>query len=66
MKALIIIGCVSLYIVLGVIVSFIARNTLDDDIDLLFATMFWPIVAAVGMTWFIFVVIPKWIIDYFD
>lgn len=66
MKTLLIIGCVLLYIVLGTIVSFFARDTFDDDSDLFFATMFWPVVAAVGMLWFIFVVIPKWIIDYFD
>lgn len=66
MKTLLIIGCVLLYIVLGIIVSFIARDTFDDDMELFFITMFWPLFAAFGMLWFIFVVIPKWIIDYFD
>lgn len=66
MKTLIIIGCVLLYILLGIVVSLIARNSLDDDSDLYFATMFWPIFVVFGIIWLIFVVIPKWIIDHFD
>lgn len=66
MKTLLIIGCVLLYIMLGTIVSFIARNSFYDDMDLCFAAMFWPLFAAFGIIWLIFVVIPKWIIDHFD
>lgn len=66
MKTLLIIGCVLLYIMLGTIVSLIARNALYDEMDLFFATMFWPLFTAFGIIWLIFVVIPKWIIDHFD
>lgn len=66
MKTLIIIGCVLLYIVLGIVVSLILRNDLDDEMDLFFATMFWPLLSVSGIMWLIFVVIPKWIIDHFD
>ena len=66
MKTLLIIGCVLLYIMLGTIVSFIARNAIDDEMDLYFSTMFWPIFGAFRILWLLFVIIPKWIIDHFD
>lgn len=63
MKVLIIIGCVLLYILCGIFVAVLVRNEIDDDSDLFFAAIFWPITAVCGVFWLVFCIIPKAIIE---
>lgn len=70
MKALIIIGCIVAYFLLGLVTTYFyylwqRDNSSDDDLLIMGGMLFWPILWVVAIFLLIFVAIPKAIIDKF-